>query len=335
MEKRAEHTTQAPLAISEQRETYIRQDGTTFTRSDIFVKLSVTFRDQMLAELKGPPLSVYLCIALHCGGVEMTAYPSIKTICKETGYSHTAVIAATRKLEKMGLVSVTKQEAKAGDYDQNFYHVRGYATMGEGSKPSLVRVVNDVDYGSKPSLPKEESIEEQEGADAPHAPDDEFVDINDDPFWDEHDKDTNPAQKQVERMRSRMGSDPFSVAAHCQEAQEREGQWTMPAHYGLSSACAAYRRVFEFSPKKYQRKTIDETVNPDEQSVRFWEEICQDIAGLGWSPTNVQRMLKFYVLGALPSSTLQEGRENGGSSGPREQLVSVQPAEPTWLGEPT
>jgi len=76
METRADYITEAPLAIAEQKETYIREDGSTFTRSDIFVKLAVTFRDRMLAQLKGPPLSVYLCIALHCGGEEMASYPS-------------------------------------------------------------------------------------------------------------------------------------------------------------------------------------------------------------------------------------------------------------------
>ena len=95
METHAEYTAQAPLAISEQRETYVREDGSTFTRSDIFVKLAVTFRDTMLAKLKGPPLSVYLCIALHCGNASMTAWPSLETIAIKTGYSKRAVITAT------------------------------------------------------------------------------------------------------------------------------------------------------------------------------------------------------------------------------------------------
>jgi hypothetical protein len=161
METKAEYVTQAPLAISEQRETYVREDGTTFTRSDIFVKLAVTFRDAMLAKLKGPPLSVYLCIALHCGDAGMTAYPSVATIVRETGYSKSAVLQALRKLREMALINIAHRTKANGAPDSHLYKVRGHATMGEGSTPSVPQVVHLVDGGSTPSVPKEETIKEE------------------------------------------------------------------------------------------------------------------------------------------------------------------------------
>lgn len=149
------------LTIQHNRETYIRTDGTAFTRADIFVKLSVTFRDKMLCRLKGPKLSVYLCIALHCGNGEMVAWPSIATIEHETGYGHTATIKAIQDLEEMGLIEVERRTRADGSADSNRYRVRGYATMGEGGPSCGLPLVHDADQGSSPSGHKEETREEE------------------------------------------------------------------------------------------------------------------------------------------------------------------------------
>ena len=153
-----------PLSIQQERETYIREDGSTFTRADIFVKLSVAFRDNMLQTLKGPKLSVYLCIALHCGNEDMIAWPSIVTIESETGYKHTAVIGALQALEKMNLIAVEHRLKPDGSADSNRYKVQGLVTMG-GSTPSVppkaAEVVHLVNWGSTPSVPKEESMKEE------------------------------------------------------------------------------------------------------------------------------------------------------------------------------
>ena len=143
-----------PVSIAETRETYIREDGTTFTRSDIFVKLAVTFRDTMLAKLKGPPLSVFLCVALHCNQ-EMEAWPSIATIARETGYSKQAVIEATRTLtEELHLLERETRKTDSGDPDSNLYRVVGFISMGDkgvvnvvdnGLSTTLTGVVNQVD----------------------------------------------------------------------------------------------------------------------------------------------------------------------------------------------
>ena len=129
----------APVSISESREVYLREDGSTFTRKDIFVKLDVTFRDRMLRVLKGPPLSVFLCIALHCDA-SMTSFPSISAIENETGYSRPAVLEALEFLINSGLVERQHRQHENGDADSNRYTIRGYFTM--GGKP----VANDVSY---------------------------------------------------------------------------------------------------------------------------------------------------------------------------------------------
>lgn len=157
--------TTAPVSIAEQRETFIREDGSTYTRQDIYVKLAVTFRDNMLAKLKGPKLSVYLCIALHCNEA-MTSFPSIKTIVQETDYSRTAVIKAIHELEAMNLITISSRQSDYGDLDSNLYQIQGYVSMGGGSTPSVPPVVHDVNQGSAPSVPKEEPIEEEPGGES-------------------------------------------------------------------------------------------------------------------------------------------------------------------------
>lgn len=153
------HLTKAPISITEQHETFVRDDGSTYTRKDIFVKLYVTFRDTMLARLKGPRLSVYLCIALHCGE-DMTSYPSFKTISRETGYGRRAVIDAVGDLVAMNLIERLKRRTKKGDPDSNLYTVRGYVGMGSSASsalPSAPDAPGVVHLG----IPKEEPIEEE------------------------------------------------------------------------------------------------------------------------------------------------------------------------------
>lgn len=160
MEPKKEYETEAPLGIERISGLYVREDGSTYARDRIYVKLAVSFRDHMLAELKGPKLSVYICLALHCGD-KMEAWPSLTLIEKETGYSRTAVIAALGELELLGLLKKEARKQKNGSNSSNLYHVRGHAHMGRGSTPSLPPLVHLVDQGSTPSVPEEEPIEEE------------------------------------------------------------------------------------------------------------------------------------------------------------------------------
>ncbi len=174
------------LGVTNQREHFVREDGSTYTRNDIFVKLSVTFRDKMLGKLKGAKLSVLLCIALHCGE-DMEAFPSLATIAKETDYTEQSVRAAIKELEEAGLIEVVPRFQKNHGQTSNLYKVRGYLTMGDDrqgdeSRPGRGEVNNLTPGGhdnfSPPPVQKvldeEEPIEEEpskedtlKGADAP------------------------------------------------------------------------------------------------------------------------------------------------------------------------
>jgi hypothetical protein len=99
--------------------------------SDYYIKLKLAFRKSALSTLKGAPLSVFLCLALHmnnCG----TACVGIEALMKETGYSRRPVCAALDELESLRLIS--KQAARQG---VQAYSLRGYAWMGRKPAPAL------------------------------------------------------------------------------------------------------------------------------------------------------------------------------------------------------
>lgn len=131
MENKEQYITRAPFSIQQEHEVYVREDGTAFTREDIFVKLNVTFRDSMLARLKGAPLSVLVCLSLHCKNADMQAWPSLDKIAEETGYSYPTVCSAIKALEKKGLVTKTRRKNPDRQDRTNLYALKAFFTMGK------------------------------------------------------------------------------------------------------------------------------------------------------------------------------------------------------------
>lgn len=66
-------------------------------KEKIFIKLMTDFRERQLKELKGAPLSVFLCLALHSND-EGECFVSNNIIAKETGYSVNSIKKAKRFL---------------------------------------------------------------------------------------------------------------------------------------------------------------------------------------------------------------------------------------------
>lgn len=172
------------LGVTNQREHFVREDGSTYTRNDIFVKLSVTFRDRMLRKLKGAKLSVLLCISLHCGE-DMQAFPSLATIADETDYTEQSVRTAIKELEEAGLIEVVPRFQKNHGQTSNLYKVHGFITMGDDrDDPDTGGTKNNTRSGYENSTPppvlkvldeeepiEEEPIKKDDGANAPSAQD--------------------------------------------------------------------------------------------------------------------------------------------------------------------
>lgn len=97
--------------------TLIRDEGGTFrvAQGSVWVKLSVSFREVM-PQLKGAPLAVFLSICLHVNG-RGEAWPKYDTLCAETGYERAAVARALKHLESIpGLLEITHRDGTSNLY---------------------------------------------------------------------------------------------------------------------------------------------------------------------------------------------------------------------------
>jgi hypothetical protein len=84
------------IQIIKQQEIGYAPDGSPVDHSKAAVSVATSFKQGALRLLKGAPLSIFLCVALH----EADASPgaSLSTLQEETGYSRPSVIAALRFL---------------------------------------------------------------------------------------------------------------------------------------------------------------------------------------------------------------------------------------------
>jgi hypothetical protein len=126
-----------------------------------WIKLSVAFRDGMLAKLKGPELSVWLCIALHVGE-DRKAFPPMWLIRRETGLARATVTKCIKHLEAMGVLPV-ERHAFVPDKGQkaNTYTVPYFAAYGRANPVVNFSVVHGV--GDTPTVQQVEPVKEEPG----------------------------------------------------------------------------------------------------------------------------------------------------------------------------
>jgi hypothetical protein len=119
---------------------------TALAWTDVYIKLKVAFRKTMLSTLKGPPLSVFLCLALHANR-DGKACLGIEVIMKETGYGRASICAALDELESLHLIS---KQANRDGADE--YSLLGYAWMGKEPAPALYETARAVRREGKPGM---------------------------------------------------------------------------------------------------------------------------------------------------------------------------------------
>jgi hypothetical protein len=111
------------IVIHRGEEFYLSNTGEQERASRTFVKFSVQFREQQLGQLRGAPLSVFICLALHIAE-NGSCFPSASLICKETGYNRDTVFNALRKLEFMGYIARRqKTDAQTKKFRSNVYQL--------------------------------------------------------------------------------------------------------------------------------------------------------------------------------------------------------------------
>lgn len=125
LQKRLDRVTrpEPTIIIHRGEEFYLSNTGSQERVSKTFVKFSVTFREQQLAQLKGPPLSIFICLALHIAE-NGSCFPSIGLICKETGFNRDTVFKALTKLEFMGYIArKQKTDSQTKKFKSNVYQL--------------------------------------------------------------------------------------------------------------------------------------------------------------------------------------------------------------------
>jgi len=104
------------------------EHGVSVYSTETFVKIETNFlHSGSLRRLKGAPLSVFICLALHEADDEPGA--SLSTIERETGYTSPTVIAAIRFLTEQRFI----EELGTEDNGTKRYRVMAYAWF--GSRP--------------------------------------------------------------------------------------------------------------------------------------------------------------------------------------------------------
>lgn len=239
-EDQADYVTEAmellkgePAAIIEQpRARYILRDGMDEQWTVAWVKMSTAFKPH-IKELRGAPLAVWLfiCLSINQKGV---AFPGIRTIADETGYSHQGVLDAIKTLEEKGYLIVKRGERRFNIYKPEF------AAIGQTNEPS--QSVNSVDSSfslERSTFSPEESSPLDLNKNNKNKQDTGKTSTFKDPMWDLlHGKESDPEQIQsIEQVHNvalrleeglRRGQFPETPAAQKVYkwvlAREKEGQ---------------------------------------------------------------------------------------------------------------
>lgn len=111
------------ITIHRGEDFYLTDTGTQERQKKTYVKFAVNFREQQLTQLKGPPLSVFICLALHIEE-DGSCFPSVSLIGKETGYNRDTIFNALSKLEFMGYIARRqKTDTKTKKFRSNVYQL--------------------------------------------------------------------------------------------------------------------------------------------------------------------------------------------------------------------
>jgi biotin operon repressor len=122
------HYTELAAVIERPQKRIVLHDELSEEWTVAWIKLSTAFKPH-IKRLRGAPLAVWLYISLSIDA-DGNAFPGIRTIADETGYSHQAVIDAIKYLEEQGYLSVKRGERRYNIYKPEF------AAIGKTNEPT-------------------------------------------------------------------------------------------------------------------------------------------------------------------------------------------------------
>jgi hypothetical protein len=94
----------------------IKEDGRLYRFDEgPWIRINTSFRDEWLRRLKGPQLSLFICLALHIDD-RNHAFPSIERIAMLTGFSDRHIRRAVQAAEKDGWLEVHRSTGSHNRY---------------------------------------------------------------------------------------------------------------------------------------------------------------------------------------------------------------------------
>lgn len=109
-------------------------DGYELVKSMGWIKFSAAFRKNMLKQLKGAKLGIFICICLHLNE-KGVSFPGIDLIASETGYHRDTVMVEIAEMEKIpGLMQVLRQRGQKNKY------IPAFVSRGAGKEPVVGKI---------------------------------------------------------------------------------------------------------------------------------------------------------------------------------------------------
>lgn len=105
-----------------------QSDVRSSKKRDPIVFISSAFREQLLAPLKGAPLSIYLAYKSYANN-EGIAWPSLRSVARATGYGINAVKRGKLILMEMGLLTPLEQSREGGQFGRKKFRVNAVAPI--------------------------------------------------------------------------------------------------------------------------------------------------------------------------------------------------------------
>ena len=138
------------IRIVQQREVGYSERGDTVYSTESYIKVLTSFKSGALRMLKGAPLSIFICVALH--EADESPGASLTTMERETGYSRPSVIEASRFLTDPAHRFI-EEIGRESDGTKR-YRVAAYAWFGEKRGSSIPKFSSsDSDSAEKPDPP--------------------------------------------------------------------------------------------------------------------------------------------------------------------------------------
>ena len=111
------------IGIFKGLEPVVFDDGKQEVKKEFYIKLYGKFRDGHLNQLKGAPLGIFLCIALH-SDERGYSFPSASLIEKETGYGRDTIFKTLTYLEGLNFIArIKRRDKKTKKLLSNLYRV--------------------------------------------------------------------------------------------------------------------------------------------------------------------------------------------------------------------